>query len=70
MPFTPRLILAIASLIAGMLPALVPTNAHAQQPPLFTTSKVDGTDGVYTFRYQNSLSMFIVTPAEIGRAHV
>ena len=38
--------------------------AHAQQP-LFTTTKIDGTDGVYTFRYQSSLSMFIVTPAGV-----
>jgi glyoxylase-like metal-dependent hydrolase (beta-lactamase superfamily II) len=36
--------------------------AHAQQNPMHETTKVDGTTGVYTFRYQNSLSMFIVTP--------
>lgn len=60
-----RLVLVVASLTAGLLSALVSITAHAQQPPLFTTSKVDGTDGVYTFRYQNSLSMFIVTPAGV-----
>ena len=45
------LVLLVASLAAGLLSALVSITAHAQQPPLFTTSKVDGTDGVYTFRY-------------------
>jgi glyoxylase-like metal-dependent hydrolase (beta-lactamase superfamily II) len=37
---------------------------QAQQPqqPLFSTTKVDGTDNVYVFRYQNAQSMFIVTP--------
>ncbi len=56
-----RLIPAIAGFIIGIFSTLA---VHAQQP-LFTTSKVDGTDGVYTFRYQNSLSMFIVTPAGV-----
>src|SRR5258707_9109661 len=36
-------------------------SAQAQQP-VFATTKVDGTDNVYIFRYQNSQSMFIVTP--------
>ena len=54
--------LALAALAGAMLGA-----AHAQQPgrPMFATTKVDGTDGVYTFRYQNSLSMFVVTPAGV-----
>ena len=54
-------------IIAGIIvaAALQALPAHAQQKPQFTTSKVDGTDGVYTFRYQNSLSMFIVTPAGV-----
>ncbi len=56
-----RLIPAIAGFIIGLFSTLA---VHAQQP-LFNTSKVDGTDGVYTFRYQNSLSMFIVTPAGV-----
>src|SRR5271168_3360924 len=29
---------------------------------MFATTKVDGTDGVYIFRYQGHQSMFIVTP--------
>ena len=29
-----------------------PAPAPAPTPPLFSTTKVDGTDGVYVFRYQ------------------
>ena len=38
--------------------------AQAQQPakpPTITTTKVEGTENVYIFRYQNSQSMFVVT---------
>ncbi|MFN3658130.1 MAG: MBL fold metallo-hydrolase [Pseudolabrys sp.] len=35
------------------------------QPPLFATTKVEGTENVYIFRYQNHQSMFIVTPAGV-----
>ena len=59
-----RLIPVFASLVISVFASLLSFAAHAQQP-LFATSKVDGTDGVYTFRYQNSLSMFIVTPAGV-----
>jgi glyoxylase-like metal-dependent hydrolase (beta-lactamase superfamily II) len=31
-------------------------------PPLFSTTKVDGTDNVYIFRYNRHQAMFIVTP--------
>src|SRR5262249_45254227 len=30
-------------------------------PPTFATTKVDGTDNVYVFRYQGHQSMFVVT---------
>jgi glyoxylase-like metal-dependent hydrolase (beta-lactamase superfamily II) len=38
--------------------------APAAQParPTFATTKVEGTDNVYVYRYQNSQAMFIVTP--------
>jgi glyoxylase-like metal-dependent hydrolase (beta-lactamase superfamily II) len=36
------------------------TQAPAQ-PPLFATTKVEGTDNVYIFRYQGHQSMFVVT---------
>jgi glyoxylase-like metal-dependent hydrolase (beta-lactamase superfamily II) len=42
--------------VALALPAL------AQTPPTFATTKVDGTDNVYIFRYVRHQSMFIVTP--------
>lgn len=43
------------------------TGAFAQQPapPTFATTKVEGTENVYIFRYQNHQAMFIVTPAGV-----
>jgi glyoxylase-like metal-dependent hydrolase (beta-lactamase superfamily II) len=43
-------------------PATPPAAAPAAAAPLFATTKVDGTDNVYIFRYGNHQSMFIVTP--------
>ena len=37
---------------------------QAQQPP-FATTKVEGTDNVYIFRYGNSQAMFVVTSAGV-----
>jgi glyoxylase-like metal-dependent hydrolase (beta-lactamase superfamily II) len=41
--------------------------AHAQQaaPPPFATTKVDGTDNVFVFRYGNHQAMFVVTSAGV-----
>src|SRR6516164_7628980 len=41
--------------------------AYAQQPapPPFATTKVDGTDNVYVFRYGGHQSMFVVTSAGV-----
>ena len=36
--------------------------AQEQKPPMFSTTRVEGTDNVYVFRYQNSQAMFVVTP--------
>jgi len=36
--------------------------AHAQTAPPFATTKVEGTENVYIFRYGNHQSMFVVTP--------
>jgi glyoxylase-like metal-dependent hydrolase (beta-lactamase superfamily II) len=47
---------------AALAIAAVPACAQAPTPPLFSTTKVDGTDGVYIFRYQGHQAMFIVTP--------
>jgi glyoxylase-like metal-dependent hydrolase (beta-lactamase superfamily II) len=37
-------------------------SAQPQSPPTFGTTKVDGTENVYIFRYLRHQSMFIVTP--------
>ena len=37
----------------------------APTPPLFATTKVEGTDNVYIFRYQGHQSIFIVTKAGV-----
>ena len=39
-----------------------PAQAQDQKPPPFATTKVEGTDNVYVFRYQGHQSMFVVTP--------
>src|SRR5882672_11449912 len=51
-------------LTAAALPAFAqaPAAPAAPAPPLFSTTKVEGTDGVYIFRYQGHQAMFIVTP--------
>ncbi len=38
---------------------------QAQQRPLYQTTKVSGTDGVYIFRYGNHQAMFVVTKAGV-----
>jgi glyoxylase-like metal-dependent hydrolase (beta-lactamase superfamily II) len=39
--------------------------ASAQTPPVFATTKVDGTDNVYIFRYMGHQAMFVVTSAGV-----
>ena len=60
--------IALAALASTVLGA----TAQAQQPaapaakrPTFETTKVEGTDNVYIFRYGNRQSMFIVTSAGV-----
>ena len=36
------------------------TQAQEQKPPPFATTKVEGTDNVYVFRYGNRQAMFVV----------
>lgn len=48
-----------ALLAAGTVFAQTPPAPAA--PPLFATTKVEGTDNVYVFRYQFHQSMFVVT---------
>src|ERR1700704_5920571 len=54
--------LATAMLAGVLAAAALPAYAQGPTPPLFATTKVDGTDGVYIFRYQGHQAMFIVTP--------
>jgi glyoxylase-like metal-dependent hydrolase (beta-lactamase superfamily II) len=41
------------------------TPLQAQQRPQFETTKVEGTDNIYVFRYGNSQAMFVVTSAGV-----
>src|SRR5262245_12335824 len=51
--------------LAVMIPG-GPTQAQEPaKPPPFATTKVEGTDNVYIFRYGNSQAMFVVTPAGV-----
>jgi len=40
---------------------ILPGQGQAQQQPQFATTKVDGTDNVYVFRYRGRQAMFVVT---------
>ena len=56
----------IRSLCAALLATVFGGVALGQaQQPMFATSKVDGTENVYIFRYQGHQSMFVVTPAGV-----
>jgi glyoxylase-like metal-dependent hydrolase (beta-lactamase superfamily II) len=64
-PTPPRVLYVIACLAVSA--ALLGGSAQAQQPqrPPFETTKVEGTDNVYVFRYGNHQSMFVVTSAGV-----
>ena len=58
--------------LAAVLTAALATIAQAQTPPAqtpppppYATTKVEGTDNVYIFRYGGHQSMFVVTPAGV-----
>lgn len=62
--------LAALGLSAGMAigqapPAAPPPSQPAPSPPTFATTKVEGTDNVYIFRYQGHQSIFVVTKAGV-----
>jgi glyoxylase-like metal-dependent hydrolase (beta-lactamase superfamily II) len=64
-----RRLLAPAPTVGAVLLAAVPLSAQTQPaasppaaPPLYATTKVEGTENVYVFRYQGHQSMFVVTP--------
>jgi len=56
--------LAITAALTGVAQAesAAPAAPAPPAPPPFATTKVDGTDGVYIFRYGGHQAMFIVTP--------
>jgi glyoxylase-like metal-dependent hydrolase (beta-lactamase superfamily II) len=56
-----RRFLIAAALVLASAPAL----AQAPQRPQFSTTKVEGTDNVYVFRYGGRQSMFVVTSAGV-----
>ena len=57
---------ACAALAAGQgLAQTTPTPPAAPARPTFETTKVEGTDNVYIFRYQGHQSMFVVTKAGV-----
>jgi glyoxylase-like metal-dependent hydrolase (beta-lactamase superfamily II) len=60
-----RVFYAVAA--AALAAASLGVAAYAQQPapPPFATTKVDGTDNVYVFRYGNHQAMFVVTSAGV-----
>ncbi len=51
----------LAGLAAAAITAAATPAAVAQTPPPYATTKVEGTDNVYIFRYGNHQSMFVVT---------
>jgi len=59
--------IGFSSIAAGLLGAALATSALAQtaQRPVYATTKVDGTDNVYIFRYENHQAMFVVTKAGV-----
>jgi glyoxylase-like metal-dependent hydrolase (beta-lactamase superfamily II) len=57
--------MAIAVAQAPSQPVPAAPAAAAPTPPLFSTTKVEGTDNVYIFRYQGHQAMFVVTKAGV-----
>jgi len=59
--------IVFSGIAAALLTVVVATPVLAQtaQRPTFATTKVDGTDNVYIFRYENHQSMFVVTKAGV-----
>src|SRR6266545_8296542 len=61
----------VTAAAAALIATALATSAHAQQPaqpaaqPPYATTKVEGTDNVYIFRYGGHQSMFVVTPAGV-----
>jgi glyoxylase-like metal-dependent hydrolase (beta-lactamase superfamily II) len=55
----PKFLFLVAAALAAA--AIAPAWSQPAQRPMFATTKVEGTDNVYVFRYGNHQSMFVVT---------
>ncbi|HEY2230483.1 MAG TPA: MBL fold metallo-hydrolase [Xanthobacteraceae bacterium] len=55
-------LMKLAMAVACLAVAVTASAQVQQQPPPTATTKVEGTDNVYIFRYQGHQSMFVVTP--------
>jgi glyoxylase-like metal-dependent hydrolase (beta-lactamase superfamily II) len=62
-----RILSAVLALTfaCGAIAQEKPAAAPAEKPPLYATTKVEGTDNVYVFRYGNHQAMFVVTSAGV-----
>lgn len=60
-----RFILAAIALMLTATTAWSQDQPAAPKPPPFATTKVEGTDNVYVFRYGNHQAMFVVTSAGV-----
>ena len=58
------MIFAVMTFRSALTVAQTPPSPAAA-PPVFATTKVEGTDNVYIFRYQGHQSMFVVTSAGV-----
>jgi glyoxylase-like metal-dependent hydrolase (beta-lactamase superfamily II) len=56
---------AVASLSLALTLLSGPAQAQQSQQPQFATTKVEGTDNIYVFRYRNRQAMFVVTSAGV-----
>lgn len=56
---------AFALTLAAAATVITPMTAPAQTPPPFATTKVEGTNNVYIFRFGGHQAMFVTTPAGV-----
>ena len=55
------MLLVLNVLFCAVMTITIFGSAQAQQQPQFETTKVEGTENVYVFRYGNAQAMFVVT---------
>jgi glyoxylase-like metal-dependent hydrolase (beta-lactamase superfamily II) len=56
-----RILFVSVALALAAIPASLAVDAQTATRPTFATTKVEGTDNVYFFRYQGHQSLFVVT---------